>query len=515
MADSAAENTREKAYRVLKAIKVRTENSHQPIFIAELAPELNLDEGEVQGAFRYLKGKRWVDTFNIDYTARINAAGHDVIADVERWGAAGASHTAMDQGSIAAPEIKRASAMEWDVFISHASEDKDGFVRPLAKRLQEQGLRVWFDEFTLTVGDSLRRSIDLGLANSQHGMVVISPDFLKKEWPQKELDGLVAREVEGVKVILPVWHNIGAADIRAYSPTLADRVAVSSSRGLDHVTDQLLQAIRQRPSAGDRPSLRVAPTAVPASSSLIEDASTPRRQLKDYASDLHRRRVELLLAGKGPVAILDGGALVMHVVPYSAIGDKPSGGFEEISRNPHRFPPMSSSYGCDCRITYDGLLVGSNDQGLSKPQRAYVSVFRAGVVEAVGTSLARGHEHSFLVLPQIQATIIKSACTYARTLGDFSAAPPLAVCVSLINVEGMNLLQDFIPQGALLEDLPCGDLDRNRFDFGQAIFETHPANYNEAAKALRPILSHLANAAGLHSSPYFDAAGNYTLVDKL
>ena len=85
---------------------------------------------------------------------------------------------------------------------------------PLAARLRDHGLRVLNGHLTLTVGDSLRRSIDRGLARSRYGIVVISPDFLKKEWPQKELDGLVAREVEGIKVILPVWHNIGEPQIR-------------------------------------------------------------------------------------------------------------------------------------------------------------------------------------------------------------------------------------------------------------------------------------------------------------
>ena len=74
----------------------------------------------------------------------------------------------------------RDAAMQWDVFISHASEDKDDFVRPLADHLQQSGLRVWFDEFTLTVGDSLRQSIDrdlpsLGLASSES-----APAFYKK-----------------------------------------------------------------------------------------------------------------------------------------------------------------------------------------------------------------------------------------------------------------------------------------------------------------------------------------------
>jgi hypothetical protein len=133
---------------------------------------------------------------------------------------------------------------QWDVFISHASEDKETFARPLAEGLRTCGLRVWFDEFTLRVGDSLRRSIDRGLAASTFGVVVISPAFLSKDWPQRELDGLVAREVEGRKVMLPVWHNVDATTVRRYSPTLADRLATVSTRGIDQVINDLLAAIR-------------------------------------------------------------------------------------------------------------------------------------------------------------------------------------------------------------------------------------------------------------------------------
>jgi hypothetical protein len=132
---------------------------------------------------------------------------------------------------------------EYDVFISHASEDKDGFVRPLAEELRKRGYGVWYDEFSLTLGDSLRRSIDKGLGNSKYGIVVLSPNFLEKEWPQKELDGLAAREIEGRKVILPIWHNILYEDIIKYSPTLADKLAVSTSKGLDYVVREIVKVI--------------------------------------------------------------------------------------------------------------------------------------------------------------------------------------------------------------------------------------------------------------------------------
>lgn len=142
----------------------------------------------------------------------------------------------------AIPRKKR----QWDVFICHASEDKESFVRPLAEALRAKGLRVWYDEFTLLVGDSLRRSIDRGLALSKFGAVVLSPSFFAKEWPQRELDGLVAKEVDKRRVILPVWHNVSAQDVREYSVTLADRVAVNSTDGIRAVVAKLLLVIKER-----------------------------------------------------------------------------------------------------------------------------------------------------------------------------------------------------------------------------------------------------------------------------
>jgi len=117
----------------------------------------------------------------------------------------------------------------YDVFVSHASEDKDEFVRDFVKCLQENGVNVWYDEFTLRVGDSLRRSIDNGLKNSRYGIVVLSEAFFKKEWPQRELDGLFAREINGEKVILPIWHKISKNEVFKYSPLIADMLALNTA----------------------------------------------------------------------------------------------------------------------------------------------------------------------------------------------------------------------------------------------------------------------------------------------
>jgi hypothetical protein len=117
----------------------------------------------------------------------------------------------------------------YDAFISHASDDKEDLVRPLAEQLRARGFAVWYDEFELKVGDSLRRKIDSGLSQSRFGIVVLSPAFFSRNWPQYELDGLVAKEMAGGKVILPIWHKVSKDEVMKYGPTLADRVALSTS----------------------------------------------------------------------------------------------------------------------------------------------------------------------------------------------------------------------------------------------------------------------------------------------
>lgn len=143
------------------------------------------------------------------------------------------------------PSIARAGeAQEHDFFISHASEDKEDFVRSLAEALTDRGARVWYDEFTLRVGDSLRRAIDRGLAGSRFGIVVLSEHFFRKEWPARELDGLVALEVSGKSRMLPIWHKVSKDEVVRYSPTLADKVALNTTlKSVDEIADELVQLI--------------------------------------------------------------------------------------------------------------------------------------------------------------------------------------------------------------------------------------------------------------------------------
>lgn len=134
---------------------------------------------------------------------------------------------------------------DYDVFISHATEDKDDVVRPLAHALQARGLVVWYDEFELRIGDSLRRKIDAGIARSSFGLVVISHSFFAKGWTQYELDGLVTMAVSGKQVLLPVWHRVSKDEVIQQSPTLADKVALrTADYSIDEIANEIASVVR-------------------------------------------------------------------------------------------------------------------------------------------------------------------------------------------------------------------------------------------------------------------------------
>lgn len=145
------------------------------------------------------------------------------------------------------PPPTEASGETHDVFISHASEDKDDFVRPLANALINEGLNVWYDEMTLRIGDSLRQKIDKGLANSRVGLVVLSPAFINKGWTNYELDGIVTRTVSGEQILLPIWHNITKQQVVDFSPSLADKVARSTAtHTIEEIACEIAELIRSR-----------------------------------------------------------------------------------------------------------------------------------------------------------------------------------------------------------------------------------------------------------------------------
>jgi len=162
-----------------------------------------------------------------------------------------------------------------DVFISYTGQDADGVARPLATELTRRGCRVWFAEYELRLGDSLRAKINHGLAACRFGVVILSPAFFSKQWTTFELDGLTAREItEAKKIILPIWHQIDREGVARHSPTLADRLAVSTKDGIAVVASRILAVL----SPAER---------------LAEDAETIGSLVANYAEYWRQNRVLL------------------------------------------------------------------------------------------------------------------------------------------------------------------------------------------------------------------------------
>lgn len=133
----------------------------------------------------------------------------------------------------------------WDVFISHASADKVAVGRPLKESLESYGLRVWFDEAVLGIGDSLRRRIDAGLRRSAVGVVILSPVFFDRKWPNYELDGMVTLDQSGLQSILPIWHNVTFEQVREYSPSLADKIARNTANTtIEEIAEEIARRVR-------------------------------------------------------------------------------------------------------------------------------------------------------------------------------------------------------------------------------------------------------------------------------
>jgi len=142
---------------------------------------------------------------------------------------------------------KRSAVEKPLAFISHDSRDKEELVRELAQELSRLMFPVWYDEYSLRVGASLRESIETGLKETRNCIVVLSPNFLSNEgWGKAEFDSIFTREIlEKQNVMLPVWHNVSVEQVYEYSPRLADKVGLNTNIGVKELARRLSNEIRR------------------------------------------------------------------------------------------------------------------------------------------------------------------------------------------------------------------------------------------------------------------------------
>lgn len=137
---------------------------------------------------------------------------------------------------------------EYDVFVSHAWEDKESFVDEFVQALRDRGLQVWYDTTKMKWGDSMRAKIDEGLRHSRFGVAVLSPDYISegKYWTKAELDGLFQLESINGKMLLPIWHNLTKKQVMDFSPIIAGKLAMNTaSLTPDEIADKLVELLQE------------------------------------------------------------------------------------------------------------------------------------------------------------------------------------------------------------------------------------------------------------------------------
>lgn len=135
---------------------------------------------------------------------------------------------------------------KYDVFVSHAVEDKIAIATELEARLRNAGLKIWYSGRELIVGGSITDMIEEGLNQSRFGVVILSKNYLAKNWPIREFYTLLTREVKGQKVVLPVLYNITPKELADRDLDMADKMAIDASRGMDYIVETLVSEIRKQ-----------------------------------------------------------------------------------------------------------------------------------------------------------------------------------------------------------------------------------------------------------------------------
>lgn len=129
----------------------------------------------------------------------------------------------------------------YDVFLSHANADKDSFVEGLKQSFDKLGISVFYDKDSIEWGDDWKQKIYDGLANCKYGVIVVSDNFLGREWTENELKELLSRQNEnGDKLILPIAYNIDMGTIRKKYKKLADIQFLDANKfSISDITIQL------------------------------------------------------------------------------------------------------------------------------------------------------------------------------------------------------------------------------------------------------------------------------------
>lgn len=155
-----------------------------------------------------------------------------------------------------------ASAEPPKVYLAHASEDK-ARVRPIAEYLMANGIDVWFDEWEIEPGDSLRQKMEEGLGAMTHFVVVLTKTSVGKPWVAKEIDVGLVQQVGGKSRFVPLVVDLDPAELSPFlQAMLFLRIDPSNVAELQALADRL-HGVSRKPALGEAPHyVRPAPAGL-------------------------------------------------------------------------------------------------------------------------------------------------------------------------------------------------------------------------------------------------------------
>jgi hypothetical protein len=232
-------------------------------------------------------------------------------------------------------------------------------------------------------------------------------------------------------------------------------------------------------------------------------------RIADRTRDFRIGRLARIAAGDAPVTLMYPDAIVLHVVPFSAFDRDPPLPMAELERNYSAFCPMGSQSSMAININFDGLLTMSNGDRSKGVERAYVQLFRGGIVEAVDRLYYRASGEPLIAVSLMDQTIISNSMRLLRDLSEIKVVPPYAVLVSFLTPEQGRF--NLAPPGSesAYYDFMGSYTDRAQYDFKEVIFDSLPADFSACASHMKPTLDQIAHAGGWSASPSFNKDGAF------
>jgi hypothetical protein len=230
-------------------------------------------------------------------------------------------------------------------------------------------------------------------------------------------------------------------------------------------------------------------------------------QLADRIRNFRLDRIAKIVAGQAPVHLLNPSCLVLHIVPLSAFDVTAALPLDEIKGNYRTFVPIGSPTANGARINLDGILKISNADSQATQHRAYVQLYRNGIIETVDSSVVAAVSGT-PIISRLDDILIYEVIWSLNDLATVGIEPPYTVLVSLVGTAGARINFARVQDYAWYDNLSA-PLDRDQYHFDEVIVETIPTTQAECASIMRPILDQIANAGGKATSLIFDNQGSY------